>query len=148
MEGNFVRSVIEALLFVADEPLSTKSIKVVLDELKEDEIRKHIADLALEYETGGRAFAVTEIAEGFQIVTRPQFAEWIKKMYKSKLTHRLSKPALETLAIIAYRQPVTKIEIESIRGVSVSSAGLERRCVSLLLYIFLIHSANCGRVTI
>jgi len=134
MESNFSRSIIEALLFVADEPLSVKSIRVVLEELKEEEIRKHISDLALEYETSGRAYAVTEIAEGFQIVTRPQFAEWIKKMYKSKVTHRLSKPALETLAIIAYRQPVTKVEIESIRGVSaegVIDTLLERDLIAI-----------------
>lgn len=134
MENNFAKSIIEALLFVADEPLSPKSIRAVLEELKEEEIRKLISDLALEYETTGRAYAVTEIAEGFQIVTRPQFAQWIKKMYKSKLTHRLSKPALETLAIIAYRQPVTKIEIESIRGVSaegVIDTLLERDLIAI-----------------
>ena len=118
MENNYAKSIIEALLFVADEPMPVKNIKNVIEELKEEEIRKLISELALEYETTGRAFSIVEIAEGFQIVTRPQFAPWIKKMYKSKLTHRLSKPALETLAIIAYRQPITKIEIEAIRGVS------------------------------
>ncbi len=119
MESNYAKSIIEALLFVADEPLPVSTLRGVLEELKEDEIRKHISDLALEYETTGRAYAITEIAEGFQIVTRPQFAQWIKLLFKSKLTHRLSKPALETLSIIAYRQPITKLEIESIRGVSV-----------------------------
>ena len=96
MESNYAKSIIEALLFVADEPLPVSTLRGVLEELKEDEIRKHISDLALEYETTGRAYAITEIAEGFQIVTRPQFAQWIKLLFKSKLTHRLSKPALES----------------------------------------------------
>jgi len=118
MDETFAKSIIECLLFVSEAPLEVKRIKQVLEELDEKQIRKILTELQLDYETQGRPLAIAEVAEGFSIVTREQYATFIKKLYKTKVTHRLSKAALETLAIVACRQPLTKLEIESLRGVS------------------------------
>ena len=138
MDSSYAKSIIECLLFVSDKPLSVDKIKEVIEDAlgnaDEKTIRNLITELQMDYETLGRPLAVVEIAEGFQITTRPQFAGWIKKLFKSKVTHRLSKAALETLAVISYRQPVTRLEIESIRGVStegVLETLLERNLIKI-----------------
>ena len=118
MEITFAKAVIECLLFVSDEPLEISRLKLVLEDMGEAEIRKAVTELQLDYETAGRPLCITEVAEGFSIVTREQYAPFIKKLFKTRITHRLSKAALETLAIIACKQPLTKLEIESLRGVS------------------------------
>ncbi len=118
MEITFAKSVIECLLFVSDEPLEISRLKLVLEDMSEAEIRKAVTELQLDYETAGRPLCITEVAEGFSIVTREQYASFIKKLFKTKITHRLSRAALETLAIIACKQPITKLEIESLRSVS------------------------------
>ncbi len=118
MEITFAKAVIECLLFVSDEPLEISRLKLVLDDMSEAEIRKAVTELQLDYETAGRPLCITEVAEGFSIVTREQYASFIKKLFKTRITHRLSKAALETLAIVACKQPITKLEIESLRGVS------------------------------
>lgn len=114
-----VKSVIEALLFVSDKPLLIDQIREVLDNLPADEIRRLLEELKVEYQTYNRGMRITEIAGGFQMTTPPDFAPFLKKLYKSRHTEKTSKPALETLAIIAYKQPITKKEIESIRNVNV-----------------------------
>jgi segregation and condensation protein B len=134
MDLSFGKSIIECLLFVSSKPILVKKIKEILEELDEATIRKLITELQIEYETTGRPFSIIEIAEGFQIVTKPQFAPWIKKLYKSKVASRLSKSALETLAIISYKQPITRLEIESIRGVNsegVLQTLLERGLIAI-----------------
>ncbi len=118
MEITFAKAVIECLLFVSDEPLEISRLKLVLEDMSEAEIRKAVTELQLDYETAGRPLCITEVAEGFSIVTREQYASFIKKLFKTRVTHRLSKAALETLAIVACKQPLTKLEIESLRGVS------------------------------
>lgn len=134
MDLSFGKSIIECLLFVSGKPLSVKKINEVLEEFDEEVVRKLLAELQIEYETLGRPFSIVEIAEGFQIVTKPQFAFWIKKLYKTRIVTRLSKAALETLAIVSYKQPVTRLEIESIRGVStegVLETLLERDLIAI-----------------
>ncbi|MDI6782622.1 MAG: SMC-Scp complex subunit ScpB [bacterium] len=117
MEIAEVKPIIESLLFVADEPLSIRKIKQVLDEVDESTIRHSLAQLKEEYNQSGRAIQIVEIANGYQFATRPSYAEWVNKLVQSTTKFRLTKPALETLTIIAYRQPVMRAEIESIRGV-------------------------------
>ena len=119
MSENNVKTVIEALLFASEKPLTLEQIKDVLDNLTTDEIRKCIAGLKDEYEKANRGIRVVEIAGGFQMITPPAFASFLRKLYKGRRVERLSQPALETLAIIAYKQPVTRLEIESIRNVNV-----------------------------
>lgn len=129
-----IKAIIESLLFVSSEPISVEKISEIVDEKDKKEIRTKISELQMEYETTGRAIAILEIAGGFQMVTRPQYAEYIKKLYKSKIIARLSRPALETISIISYKQPITRLEIESIRGVNsgaVIQTLLERKLIKI-----------------
>lgn len=119
MAEDNIKAIIEALLFTAERPLSAERIKDVLDHLSLDEIHLAIGELKSEYERINRGIRITEVAGGFQIVTLSALAPFLKRIYKQQRARRLSKPALETLAIIAYKQPVTKLEIESLRNVNV-----------------------------
>lgn len=114
-----IKSVIEALLFASEKPLTIEQARNVLDNIEASSIRNILEELKSEYEKSNRGIRITEIAGGFQMITAPNFAPFLKKLFKERHVERLSKPALETLAIIAYKQPVTKLEIESIRNVNV-----------------------------
>jgi len=113
------KNIIEAMLFVSDKPLFVNEIKGVLEEVTVSQIKEVISELAKEYDQAQRSFSIKDIAGGFQIVTDPVLAPWLKKLYKTSGVDRLRGPSLETLAIIAYKQPVSKPEIEAIRGVNV-----------------------------
>jgi segregation and condensation protein B len=119
MSDNNVKPVIEAVLFASDRPVLLEQLKNVLDNMETDEIHKAIEELSGEYERSNRGLRIIEIAGGFQMVTAPGLAQFLKKLYKQRQVDRLSKPALETLAIIAYKQPLTKLEIEALRNVNV-----------------------------
>jgi len=111
------KSIVEALLFVADKPLSIEQIKAVVEAGK-SEIKLSLEELKKEYELN-HSFRVREVAGGFQLVTDPVYAHWLRKFFQGGRKGRLSKAALETLAIVAYKQPITKPEMEQIRGVDV-----------------------------
>jgi segregation and condensation protein B len=117
METSELKPIIESLLFVADEPLTIRKIKQVVEEAEESTIRQILAELKEDYTQSNRAIQIVEIANGYQFATRPAYADWVNKLIQSNTKFRLTKPALETLTIIAYRQPVMRAEIESIRGV-------------------------------
>lgn len=119
MAQNNLKSVIEALLFASEKPLTIEQLRTALDNLGAQHIRGMLEELKGDYEQAARGMRVIEIAGGFQMVTWPGYAPFLKKIYKSRNAERLSKPALETLAIIAYKQPLTKTEIESLRNVNV-----------------------------
>ncbi|MFA4992144.1 MAG: SMC-Scp complex subunit ScpB [Candidatus Omnitrophota bacterium] len=119
MDREQAKKIIEAMLFVSDKPLFLNEIKNVLEDLDAAAIKEAIGELGKYYEESGRAFRIAEIAGGYQILTDPVLAPWLKKLYKTAGADRLSGPALETLAIIAYKQPASKPEIEAIRGVNV-----------------------------
>jgi len=114
------RSIVEALLTVADEPLGAAKLASVLGRrVGAREVRGYVDDLNEEYVQTGRSFRISEIAGGFQLAVHPEFAPWIRQLMKEKRAPRLSQASLESLAIIGFRQPITKVEIEHIRGVSV-----------------------------
>ncbi len=115
------KSVIECLLFVSKEPLTLKTMSQIM-ELPEEEIKTLIEELITEYNNEQRGINIQLVANGYQMYTRPEFAPYIEKLYKPQSTYGLSKAALETLAIIAYKQPITRAEIEAIRGVKVDSS--------------------------
>ncbi|MBI3008245.1 MAG: SMC-Scp complex subunit ScpB [Candidatus Omnitrophica bacterium] len=119
MNDEELKRIIEAILFASDQPVSINEMREVLDGADGRIIRTVIEGLRDEYEKEKRSFRLVEVAGGFQMATDPLYGEWLKKIYKSRQTNRLSGPALETLAIIAYRQPVTRADIEFIRGVNV-----------------------------
>src|ERR1700745_3779138 len=125
--------VIEALLFSASKPLSAKEIVKVLrragmeDELspnefakvREAEIAAALKQLKLDYTEPERGFQLIEKAEGWQLATDPKYAPWVGELYPGPKPARLTAPALETLAIIAYRQPITRADVEAVRGVHI-----------------------------
>ena len=118
MAEEMIKKIIEALLFVSEKPLTIEDLKQALDGLEEEEIRTNVDKLRSEYTEQNRSFNIAELAGGYQIVTNPEFAPWIGKLFRRDET-KLSGPSLETLAIIAYKQPLTRGEIERIRGVNV-----------------------------
>ncbi|UCG79369.1 MAG: SMC-Scp complex subunit ScpB [Nitrospirota bacterium] len=125
---------VESLLFVTGEPLSINDIKRST-ELTEDDIKKAIQELTEEYRSRNGGFFIAAIAEGFQLVSNPEYAPWIRKLRTTATTAKLSMAALETLSIIAYKQPITKIEIEQLRGVNsdgVVKSLLEKRLIKIL----------------
>ncbi|MEW6509488.1 MAG: SMC-Scp complex subunit ScpB [Bacteroidota bacterium] len=139
-----VREIIEALLFATDEPLTVRQIIDIFGILEEGEKPQRITpetvlavieDLNGEFERTGRAVRVVKVAGGYQFATKPQFGVWLGKMVREKSRRKLSVSALETLAVIAYKQPVTKPEIEAIRGVNadyVLHTLLERSLVAIV----------------
>ena len=125
--------VIEALLFSAPRPLSTKEIVDLLrraggqDEFSpnefartaEAEVAAALEQLKIDYIEQERAFQLVEKAEGWQLATDPKYAQWVRQLFPEPKPARLSAPALETLAIIAYRQPITRADVEAVRGVTI-----------------------------
>jgi segregation and condensation protein B len=125
--------VIEALLFSAQKPLSTRELADVVrsagseDEfspnefakVREPEVAAALEQLKIDYSQQGRAFQLVEKAEGWQLATDPNYSPWVRQLFPAPKPARLSSPALETLAIIAYRQPITRADVEAVRGVTI-----------------------------
>lgn len=121
MDPNEAKRILEALLLVSEKPLLVFQAHEVLGaEVGAEQVRRWLEELAETYRAQGRGVRIVEVAEGFQMVTDPALSVHVTKLTKRVRTVRLSKPALETLAIIAYRQPLTRVEVEQIRGVDVS----------------------------
>jgi segregation and condensation protein B len=112
-----VKRVVEALLFSSDRPISTRRLADLAEAEDGHQARRAVRELQQEYAAEGRAFAIEEIAGGFQLLSRPEFAAYVARLHNRQQQEALSKAALETLAIVAYRQPITRAEVEDIRGV-------------------------------
>jgi segregation and condensation protein B len=128
------KSLIEAVLFVSGEPVTLASLKGVLD-MPEADIKQGIDELIAEYRERDRGLLILEIAQGFQMVTNPLYAKILRKFTNTATSNKLSMPALETLAIVAYRQPLIKTEIEQIRGVNsdgVIKSLLDKRLIRII----------------
>jgi segregation and condensation protein B len=108
---------LEAALLLAEEPLSARRLATLAGLADAGEARQLVAELHQQYERGGSAFQVEEIAGGYQLLTRPEFYPWLTRLRQSAGEAALSAPARETLSIVAYRQPVTRADVEAIRGV-------------------------------
>ena len=134
MEELQAKRIIEALLFVSGQPFTYKRLTESLPDLSGEQIRRCIHTLNEEYAASQRAFQVQEVAGGYQLVTDQQLAPWVKRALANPKPDAVSVAAMETLAIIAYRQPMTKAEIEAIRGVDVTASLdtlLEKRFVRI-----------------
>jgi segregation and condensation protein B len=129
-----LKAIVEALIFASPDPLSLKAIAKLLEDEPKDEVQLAIEGLKQDYERpGGLQFV--EVAGGYQIVTRPDLHEWVRRLFHERTTQKLSVPALETLAVVAYRQPVTALEVQEIRGVNTSGVMntlLERGLVKIV----------------
>jgi len=110
--------VVEALLFASDTPVEASRIQEVLDLESPAVARELVENLRGRLDAEGRALQVMEVGGGFRLVTRPEVAPWLVKLARSRTRSRLSRPSLETLAIIGYRQPVSRPEVDAIRGVN------------------------------
>ena len=119
MDDNSIKRVIEALVFASDKPLQLQQIKSILGNIDSRRIRRLLTELKEDYQQGEKSFGVTEVAGGFQFSTDPAYGRWLKKLYNIKQRDYLTGPSLETIAIVAYRQPITKADIEFVRGVNV-----------------------------
>jgi segregation and condensation protein B len=129
-----IANIIESLLFVADEPLSVDRLKSILERVETKQIKSALQALCDRYDARGGGFTLCEVAGGWQLRSRPEYNEWIKRMLQPS-PQRLSKPALETLAIVAYNQPIIRADIEHIRGVDcggVLRQLMERKLVRVL----------------
>ena len=123
MGSEEIKHAIEALLFASEKPLSPEQIQEAFEEnLGVQEIRRALETLRSEYVEAHRGFKLFEIAGGFQLVSDPRFSSYLKRFYQAREKKRLSQASLETLSVIAYRQPATRADIEFIRGVNVDGA--------------------------
>ena len=132
---NGLQGILEALLFVAGEPLTLDRLVTVLEGSSRAEVRDAMSALQRDYAAAGRGLQIVEIAGGYQIATRVDCAPWIKRLEKVKAGAKLSRSAMETLAIIAYKQPLVRGEIEQIRGVDTAGVLrtlLDRRLIRIV----------------
>lgn len=129
-----VRAIVEALVFAAPEPLTPRLLHRILADEPKEEVAAALEALRREYEDRP-GLQMVQVAGGYQIVTRPELHEWVKRLFHERSTQKLTVQALETLAVIAYRQPVTALEIAEIRGVNTSgvlSTLLERHLIKIV----------------
>lgn len=136
MDREYIKKIVETLIFITDKPLSVKKIVELIDlpEVNEKLVEELISELQTEY-LQRSAIEIRQVAEGYQMATKPEFSEYVRRLYKDRTMLRLSPAAVETLAIIAYRQPITKAEIEETRGVdctAVLETLLERKLIKIV----------------
>jgi segregation and condensation protein B len=134
MEDKEAKSIVEAALFISGEPINVDSLKKIL-ELNKVNTERLTRELITEYSVRNTGLLIVEVAEGFQMVTNPACAPWVKKLLSTAVPKKLTQSSLETIAIIAYKQPIIKAEIEALRGVNsdgVVKTLLERRMIKIL----------------
>jgi segregation and condensation protein B len=130
-----LKGILEALLFVTVDPIPVTRFLALLGAVTKHEVEQALASLSHDYEQEGRGLQLAEVAGGYRIMTKAEFAPWLKRLEKVKAPSKLSRSALESLAIIAYKQPIVRAEVEQIRGVETSGVIrtlLERKLVRIV----------------
>ena len=134
MNKENLKQVIEALVFASDSPVSLKQLlSYIGDETLKNEDIKEAVDV-LNKELEGRAYYIRKVSGGYQFATRPEFSQWLHTMYESKAQSKMTRAALETLAIIAFKQPISRVEVSAIRGVNsdhIVKKLLERNLITI-----------------
>jgi segregation and condensation protein B len=133
VEEERLKAILESLLFAAAEPVALAQLVTVLESVARDDVKKALGEMALAYASGGRGIVLEEVANGYQLRTPKEHALYVRKLLAAK-PPRLSRPLLETVAIVAYRQPITRPEIEQLRGVDcggVLETLVERRLIQI-----------------
>lgn len=125
-------SVVEALLISTDDPLPAAKIAQILGRGNATDVKSHIDALNERYASVGASYRIESIAKGYQILTLPDYAPWVKKLHKARDDTRLTGAALETLAVIAYKQPVLRADIEAVRGVAAGDLLIRLRDAGLI----------------
>src|SRR5438045_3985195 len=134
LPGAELKAILEALIFASPEPLTPKAICKLLDSEPKEDVQAAIAALKRDYDRAG-GLQFVEVAGGYQIVTRPDLHEWVRRLFHERSTQKLTVQALETLAVIAYKQPITALEVTEIRGVNTSgvlNTLLERHMIKIV----------------
>ena len=134
MDDQEAKSIIEALLFMAGEPLTLNTIRKII-EIDKYNTERLVREIISDYSVKNTGLFIAELGEGYQMVTNPACAPWIKKLLSTAVPKKLTPSSLETLAIVAYKQPIIRAEIEAVRGVNsdgVVKTLLERRLVKIL----------------
>jgi segregation and condensation protein B len=129
-----LKAIVEALIFASPEPLSLKEIQKLLESEPKEDVQAAIEQLKREYDRPG-GLQLVEVAGGYQIVTRSDLHEWVRRLFQERTTQKLTAQALETLAVIAYKQPMTALEITEVRGVNTSgvlNTLLERHLIKIV----------------
>ena len=129
-----LKAILEALIFASPDPLTPKAMYKLLDSEPKEDVQAALTGLKRDYERAG-GLQLVEVAGGYQIVTRPDLHEWVRRLFHERATQRLSVQALETLAVIAYKQPITALEVTEIRGVNtagVLSTLLDRHLIKIV----------------
>jgi segregation and condensation protein B len=129
-----LKAILEALIFASPEPLTPKAIFKLLDTEPKEDVQAALEALKRDYDRPG-GLQLVEVAGGYQIVTRPDLHEWVRRLFHERTTQKLTVQALETLAVIAYRQPITAAEITDVRGVNTSgvlNTLLERHLIKIV----------------
>ena len=129
-----LKAILEALIFASPDPLTPKAIGKLLDSEPKEDVEAALAELKQDYERPG-GLQLVEVAGGLQIVTRPELHEWVRRLFHERSTQKLTVQALETLAVIAYKQPITALEIGEIRSVNTSgvlTTLLERHLIKIV----------------
>lgn len=130
-----LKAIVEALIFASPDPVTLKSLVRTLDTEPAEHVEEALAALREEWRERQGGLQLVEVAGGYQIVTKPELHEWVRRLFHERSKQRLSVPALETLAVVAYRQPVTGPEIAEIRGVNTSGVLgtlIERRLIKVV----------------
>ena len=128
------KAILEALIFASPDPLTPKAIFKLLDSEPKEDVQAAIAELKRDYERAD-GLQLVEVAGGYQIVTRPDLHEWVRRLFHERTTQKLTVQALESLAVIAYKQPVTALEVTEVRGVNTSgvlTTLLERHLIKIV----------------
>jgi segregation and condensation protein B len=112
-----IKPIVESLVFASEEPITLRKLTDIIEGADSAQIQEALLQLKVDYDAQGRSFQIEEIAGGYQLFTKPDYYEWIAKLRKKSGETKLSQAALETLAIIAYKQPILRANLESIRGV-------------------------------
>lgn len=125
-------SVVEAILFSTDEPLPATKIVQILGVGDANDVKRHVEALNARFEETGASFRIESIAKGFQMLTLPAYHPWVGKLHRARAESRLSGAALETLAIVAYKQPVLRATVEAVRGVAAGDMLVRLREMNLV----------------
>jgi segregation and condensation protein B len=134
MQLEQLKQVVEVLIFASDIPLPADQIRATVEETTAEDVVRAVDDLNVEYRQTGRTFQIVHVAGGYQMVTHENYTSWVRKLFAGRLKQKLSQAAMETLSVIAFRQPVGKPDIEAIRGVNcdgVIRTLLERKLITL-----------------
>jgi len=143
IEFKEIKKIVEALIFASDSPITENRIKNIVQELDSPAINEIINELNAEYDQNERAFKIVRLAGGLQFITRSEYAQYIKQYYKGKAKSKLTRASLEALSIIAFKQPISRPEIDSIRGVN--SDGVVKNLLERNLIQISGRSEHVGR---